>query len=147
MAIISKIRERSGLAVSFVAIAMILFIVGGDLLSGNSRLLSMFSDKDKIGKINGEEITYNEYQQEISTLENEFSINQQRSPNEQDMQGIREQAWNQLIMKKAFIPQTEKAGIAVSEEEQIDMVQGENLHPSVKQAFTNPQTGEFDKIS
>ena len=33
----------------------------------------------------------------------------------------------------------------MSPDELFDMVQGKNISPSVRQAFTNPQTGVFDK--
>ena len=36
-------------------------------------------------------------------------------------------------------------GIAVSKEELADLLQGDNIVPQVKQLFTNPQTGVFDK--
>lgn len=144
MSLISKIRERSGLAVSMVALSMILFIVGGDLLSGNSRLLSLFGKSDDIGEINGHTITATEFQGEMNRIENEFRINQNKEPNEQERQSIKEQAWNELITKYAFKQQWDELGIKVTEKEQIDMVQGENLHPSVKQAFTDPQTGQFN---
>ena len=37
MALINKIRERSGIAVVVIAVALLLFIVGGDIFSGNSK--------------------------------------------------------------------------------------------------------------
>jgi peptidyl-prolyl cis-trans isomerase D len=38
MALINKIREKSGIAVTVIAISLILFMVGGDLLGPNSIL-------------------------------------------------------------------------------------------------------------
>ena len=35
-------------------------------------------------------------------------------------------------------------GITVSPEELDDMITGKNPHPSVRQSFTNPQTGVFE---
>jgi peptidyl-prolyl cis-trans isomerase D len=146
MALITKIRERSGLAVTFVALAMILFIVGGDLLSGQSKLISIFGgNSDDLGSINGHTVTIKEYQGEIDRIEAEFNLNQNKTPSESERQSFREQAWNELVSRYAYKPQWEKAGIDVTKEEQIDMVQGENIHPSVKQAFTDPKTQQFDR--
>ena len=79
MALITKIRERSGLAVTFVALAMILFIVGGDLLSGQSKLISIFGgNSDDLGSINGHTVTIKEYQGEIDRIEAEFNLNQNK---------------------------------------------------------------------
>ena len=37
------------------------------------------------------------------------------------------------------------AGIIVTDDELVDMVQGKNIHPDLIQAFTNPETGEFNR--
>jgi len=60
------------------------------------------------------------------------------------MENIRVQVWNQFLIDNISKLQYQEAGIAVSEDELFDMVQGKNPHPSVKQAFTNQQTGVFD---
>lgn len=142
MAIITKIRERAGLAVGIVALSLGLFVVGGDLLTGNS---SIFGDKQIVGEINGEDISLKEYQEEVQKLEYDFAVQQNKNPSEQDMMGIREQAWNQLIFEKVFRKQAEEAGVLVSDEEGIDMVQGNNIHSAVKSTFVDPKTQQFDK--
>jgi len=144
MSVISYIRNHSGLAVSVVAIAMILFIVGGDLISGNSKLLDIFGRGNHVGEINGHKVSYEELANEIATLEREYSLNTGKNPDEQTMQGLREQAWNELINKYVYLPQTEKVGIKVTDAEVVDMVQGENINPQVRQVFTDPKTGQFD---
>lgn len=142
MAIISKIRERAGLAVGLVAVSLGLFVVGSDLIGPGSTL---FNSKPTVGEINGEEITLEEYQNEIKLVEGDFFINTGKAPVESDMQGIREQAWNQIIFKKALKPEFEKLGLEVSEEEFVDMVQGNNVHPAIKSSFVNQETNEFDR--
>ncbi len=145
MSVISYIRNRSGIAVSVVAIAMILFIVGGDFMSNNSIIKNLFGNGNHVGEINGHKVTFEEYNQELSRLENEYSLNTGKNADEQTMQSLREQAWNELINKYVYDPQTKDVGINVTEAELIDMVQGDNINPQVKQVFTNPQTGQFDK--
>lgn len=142
MAIITKIRERAGLAVGIVALSLGLFIVGSDLLGPNS---SLFGSKQIVGEINGDEIPYEDLQKEIAQLEYDFSVQQGKNPSEQDMQGIREQAWNQLIFKKLFLPESQKVGVQISDEEKVDMVQGNNIHSAIKQTFVNQETQAFDK--
>ena len=46
MALINKIRERSGIAVAVIAVALILFIVGGDLFSGGNGKSGLFSSNN-----------------------------------------------------------------------------------------------------
>ena len=142
MAIITKIRERAGLAAGIVALSLGLFVVGSDLLTPNS---GIFSNKQIVGEINGENVTLEDYQKEISQLEYDYAVQQGKNPGEQEMQGIRDQAWNQIIFKKVFLEQAEKAGVQISDEEKIDMVQGKNIHQAIKSTFVNQTTKEFDK--
>lgn len=146
MAIITKIREKSGLAIGLVAVGLLLFIVGGDILSSNSRLLG--KQKRTVGNIAGNEILVEMYQQKVDESRRDFVLNNQgESPNEQQMQRIRNQAWEELIYEMVHKKQYEELGITVTEEELIDMVQGKNIHPSIKQIpmFKNPQTNQFDR--
>lgn len=145
MAIITKIRERSGLAVGIVALGLVLFIVGGDLLSPNSLLMG--GRNTTVGKINGKKVDYKELQAMIEKQKQSYFINTGNAPDENAMQGIREQAWQQLIFKYAFKKEFDKIGIKVTDDEIFDMVQGNYIHPAVRQAFTNPETGEFNKAA
>ena len=143
MSVINKIRERSGLAVGVIAVSLLLFIVGGDLLSGQSRLFG--GNQQKIGEIAGQSIDYPEFNAKVDEIRAQFEQQTGRAPAEQDLVQIREQAWNQMLFEIAYQKQFDKLGLKVSPEELIDMVQGNNISPQVRQAFTNPQTGVFDK--
>ncbi|WP_347159936.1 SurA N-terminal domain-containing protein [Pontibacter chitinilyticus] len=143
MALINKIREKSGWAIGAIALGLGIFVVGGDLLGPNSRILG--NNANEIGEIAGEKIDYKEFddvfQQAKSNYENQIG----RAANEGELAMIREQAWNQLIFKIALKKEYDRLGLEVTDDELADMVQGNNIHPAVKQAFTNPQTGEFDR--
>jgi len=143
MALISKIREKTGLAVGIVAFGLILFLVGGDILGPNSVILGR--NRTEIGEIAGEEINREEYVQQIEELKDNYTLNFGRNPSESDMISIRQQAWDYLIVKKAFQKEYKKLGLQVTEEELVDMVQGKNIHPDLIQAFTNPETGVFQR--
>ncbi|GAB3945899.1 SurA N-terminal domain-containing protein [Spirosoma harenae] len=145
MSVINKIRERSGLAVGVIAISLILFIVGGDLLGGRSLLFG--GDQQKVGEIAGQSIDYQDFNAKVDELRAQYEQQTGRAPADQDMAQIREQAWNQLLFEIAYQKEFDKLGIKVSPEELVDMVQGNNISPAVRQAFTNPQTGVFDKSS
>jgi len=142
MAIVSKIREKSGLAVGIVALSLGFFIVGSDIMGPNSVL---FGNKQVVGEIAGEEISAQDYQDQLKQIENEYFLNSGKNPTESEMTGLKEQAWNTIIFNKAHKPEFEKLGIKVTNAELEDMVQGNNIHPSIKQAFTNPATQQFDK--
>jgi peptidyl-prolyl cis-trans isomerase D len=61
------------------------------------------------------------------------------------MPAVRQQAWDLLIARHAIQSEFAKVGIEVTDDELVDMISGTNLDPSIKQAFTNPETGEFDR--
>ncbi|MDW7695579.1 SurA N-terminal domain-containing protein [Flammeovirgaceae bacterium SG7u.111] len=143
MAIITKIRERSGLAVGIVAVGLILFLVGGDLLSPNSVFLG--NNKRIVGEIAGQEVSFEEFSAEVERLRNNYAMATGQQPNEAQMPGLRQEAWNQMIFKIVYQEEFEKLGIDVTDEEIIDMVQGNNIHPSIAQLFTNPETGQVDR--
>ena len=143
MSLIGKIREKTGLIVGAVAIGLILFLVGGDLLGPSSQLLGG-PDKE-VGEIAGEEITIDEYQQAVNEMEANFYLQTGRNPSDREQNTIRQPAWNKMIADVAFTKQFDELGIEVTEQELIDMVQGNNVDPGIKQSFTNPETGEFDR--
>lgn len=145
MSVINKIRERSGLAVGVIAVSLILFIVGGDLLGGRSLLFG--GDQQKVGEIAGQNIDYQEFNAKVDELRAQYEQQSGRAPGDQELTQIREQAWNQLLFEIAYQKEFDKLGLQVTSEELVDMVQGNNISPAVRQAFTNPQTGVFDKNS
>lgn len=143
MALINKIREKSGWAVGAIAIGLGVFVVGGDLLGPNSRLLG--NDANIVGEIAGEEIDYQEFDNVLQQVKADYENRVGRAANEGELAMLREQAWNQLIFKIALQKEYDRLGLEVTDEELADMVQGNNIHPAVMQAFTNPQTGDFDR--
>ncbi|EKB47556.1 peptidylprolyl isomerase [Cecembia lonarensis] len=143
MALIKKIRQKTGLAIGVIAVGLIFFLVGGDILSPNSTLLGGRSNK--VGEIAGEKITYEEYIQKIEEVKFSFQQNTGRTPSENEMYSIREQAWQALIVEKVFASQYEALGLTISDEELVDMVQGKNIIAELRQQLINPETGEFDR--
>ncbi|GAA4019219.1 SurA N-terminal domain-containing protein [Hymenobacter fastidiosus] len=143
MALINTIREKSSWAVGVVAIGLLLFIVGGDLIGGNNRLFNR--NENVVGEVAGEKVEFTEFQAAVEQAKQQFVSQQGRQPDEQTMGYLREQAWNQTIYRIAFQKEFDKLGLKVSDDELTDMVQGKNVHPSIKQAFTDPKTGQFDR--
>lgn len=144
MALINTIREKSGWAVGAVAIGMLLFIVGGDLLGGRGG--GVFGRNEQVvGEVAGEKIDLNAYNNALEQAKQAYIAQQQKQPDEQALGYLRDQAWNQVLYRTAFAKEWEKLGLEVPDEEIVDMVQGDNINPGIKQAFTDPQTGQFDK--
>lgn len=145
MALIGTLRNKMGkIVVGAIMVTMVAFI-GTDLI-GNSNLLGGGQDQD-IAEIAGTTISNTQFQSKVDELSYNFALNAGRNPLQQEITQIRNQAWNALIMEKAYQSQFDELGLEVTNEELIDMVQGANISPQIKQFFGNPQTGEFDKAN
>jgi len=143
MALIKQIRQRTGLAIGVIAGGLILFLLGGDLLSPNSTVFNF--NKNIVGEIAGEEITLEEYSALVEEYKLSFQQRTGRVPSEPEMVSVREQAWQALIVRKVFDEEYEKLGLTISRAELVDMVQGKNIVPELRAQLVNPQTGQFDK--
>ncbi|MFN0048023.1 MAG: SurA N-terminal domain-containing protein, partial [Cytophagales bacterium] len=143
MALIGKLREKSGWAIGIIAAGLGLFIVGGDILSPSSVIRG--NNKNTVGEIAGEEISTAKFQQEIDEMRYVYYLNNNKAPGEAEMTQFLPQAWNQMIFKVAYQKEFDALGLEVGKEEVIDMVQGRNIHPAIYQSFTNPQTRQFDR--
>lgn len=141
MALINKIRERSGIAVVVIAASLILFIVGGDILGSQA----LFGGSQTVGEIAGETIDYKDFQLKLDQARQAFEAQSGRAASEAEQQSLREQVWNQYLIDYAYKKEFDALGLKVSNDELVDMVQGNNVSPAVQQSFTNPQTGIFDK--
>ncbi|GGF34784.1 SurA N-terminal domain-containing protein [Echinicola rosea] len=143
MALIKEIRQRTGLAIGVIAVGLILFLVGGDLLGPNSMLLG--GRDTVVGEINGEEISYEEYIAQVEQFKQNYVQNSGRNPTENEMYSVREQAWQAMVVKRVFSEQYEELGMTISDAELVDMVQGKNIVAELRQQLTNPETGQFDR--
>jgi peptidyl-prolyl cis-trans isomerase D len=142
MALIGTLRNKMGTwVVVFVFVAITAFIVG-DLFSGNSSILNW--GRNSVGEIGGREISIEEFQAVIREREANYYLQFNREPGEREMPSIRQQAWDLLIARYAVQAEFAKVGVEVTEDEVWDMIQGKNVDESVKLAFTNQETGQFD---
>lgn len=142
MALINKIREKSGIAVTVIAVSLIFFIVGGDLLGPNN---FFGGNNTTVGEIRGKKIDYLEFQERVDQVRRNYEAQAGRAANEMEVNQMREQVWMQFISEYAYEDEYNKLGLKVTDEEAVDMVQGDHLSPSIIQAFTDPSTGAFNK--
>ena len=100
----------------------------------------------EVGVIDGESIQYPEFQQEVEQLGEIFKQNYgQNQLDDNTWAQVREQAWQRKIAEIVMGEAYEDLGIEVSSEELFDMLQGTNPHQIVRQLFSDPQTGQFDR--
>lgn len=145
MATLEKIRTKFGvIAAGVIGLSLVAFIMS-DLFDSRS---SMFSgSKFKIAEIAGNSISYQQFEQKVNDLIEIYKLNSGQEVNEQITEGIREQAWEQLVNENVMTEEYEELGLDISSEELFDLVQGAEPHPIVQQIFTNQETGQFNKAA
>ncbi|MGL1887178.1 MAG: SurA N-terminal domain-containing protein [Reichenbachiella sp.] len=142
MALINTLRNKGGKVVVFLIGFSIVAFVGSDLFGPNSTILG---NKVNVGEIAGVTISYQDFIDKQDEMTYNFQANQGRSPSSAEQQYIRNQTWDALVDDFAYQQQFQTLGLSVSSEELVDMVQGDNISPQIRQAFTDPQTGQFSK--
>lgn len=145
MAALETIRNKAGLLVGAIGVALFAFVIG-DLLTNGSTFFRQ--SKDKVVVVNGKKFTTEEFQNRVNELTEVYKLQlgQQTLPEEYNVQ-IRQAAFEGLVREEIMNEEFEKLGIQVSPEELFDLIQGKNISPMVQQIpfFQNPQTGQFDK--
>lgn len=146
MATLERIRSKAGVFVAIViGLALLGFVIQDFFKPGKS----MFSGSQNIvGKIAGEKIPIQRFQQtELELTENYKLLNNQPNIDEKTQDQLRERAWQQIINEEIMYKEFKKLGLTVSSEEALEFFTGSNPHPYIRQMFTNPQTGEFNKAA
>lgn len=144
MATLEKIRSKAGILVSaIIGLALLAFILT-DFLSAKK---SMFSHTDNtIGEMNGKKIDFQQFEQKVTELTEVYKIRSgNNSPDDKALDGLRDEAWDELKFENIMETEYSKLGLAICPDELIDYMSGANIHPIIRNAFTDPQTGEFNK--
>ena len=143
MSILERIRNRSGLLIGFVGVALGLFVIQGLLESRGNFGSAGATD---VGEIKGEKISIKYFEVRVEENVANYKINSQtETVDNNTMESLREQTWNQLVQEVLMNDAYEKLGINVTTDELFEMVQGKDPHPSIKSApiFVNQQNCQF----
>ena len=146
MAVLETIRSRMGILVSvIIGLALIAFVLG-DFIGGGKSALS--GDQYEIAEISGESINVNDYEEQVNKLSDVYKFQSgQANLTDEVIQNVRDQSWQQLVDNKVLGNEYSEIGLEVSSKEVLDMVQGANPHPYIKQLFVNPDTKEFNRAA
>lgn len=105
MAVLTEIRKRPWLLMGAIAIALLAFLVNPDSID------KVFGkNPDVLGKVNGDKITREEFNDEL------FILQQQAQQQGQPTAGLEEQAWQMLVQSKLIKQQFEKMGFEMTDE-------------------------------
>ncbi len=144
MATLEKIRSKAGVLVSAIIGLSLLAFILTDFFSAKK---SMFSRTDNvIGIFNGKKVEVQQYEQKVNELTEVYKIKSGSSSiDEKALDGLRDEAWQEIVSENVFEVEYTKLGLVISPDELIEYLTGSKIHPIVKQVFTDPQTGEFNK--
>jgi peptidyl-prolyl cis-trans isomerase D len=139
MSILEKIRNRTGLLVGIVGLALVIFILESLLGSGSS----LFRSNDTtVGNIDGKRIDIQDYQSKINEQINTImASNPQANIDDNTNTQIRQQVWSNYITDLVIKPEFDKAGIQVSEDEMYEVMLV-NPHSMIVQQLTDRNTGK-----
>ena len=141
--ILEKIRRRTGLLVTIVGVALLIFILESLLGSG----ASMFGGNDLAyaGTINGKKIDRNEF---VAKYEMGLNNYRQRNQGSEADQGTKTQIidniWQSYVIELVMKPQFRKIGIMVGEDELYESVVV-NPVQSIIQNLSDPNTGRVNE--
>ena len=143
MGMMAKMR---GLAPAFIITVGALFVLFMVISDSNVMQAIGGGRTNNIGIVNGEDITYQEYQR---ALENQLQSQKQQTgkdvPDEQ-MDQFRDQVWESLVTEKLITQEVKRLGITVSDQEIKDIILGDNPPAFLKQNFID-STGKFNRAA
>jgi peptidyl-prolyl cis-trans isomerase D len=137
MAILGQIRSRPWLLMGVIALALLAFLVNPDSIE------KVFGkNPDVLGKVNGEKITREEFDDQL------FVLQQQADQQGQPKNGLEEQAWQLLVQSKLIKQQFEKLGFEMTEDYFWNQLPYDQMFAQQKQFFDekgNFKTQELKK--
>lgn len=141
MAALQKIRNKAGLLVGVIALALLAFI-----FPWNEVTSFIHKQKDKAFVVDGDIVSTGAYHQRITDFETfQKMISGQTSLDENTTSQIREFVYEQMVKEMMLDKESQKIGLSVSDTELNDMLTGANPSPLLRQIplFTDPKTGQF----
>lgn len=135
MSIIQTIRDKgAAIVIGVIALSLIGFLLmdassgaGGGLFGGNNR---------SIGRVNGSDIDINEFNEKVKISEQQY-----QNPNRQQLM---QNVWDQITTERIISEQFDNLGITFTPQEFSATILSEDAPQQLKQAFSDPQTGQYD---
>lgn len=141
MATLERIRQRSGLLIVIIGVAMLAFILTDLLGSGNSILRA---DANVIGVVEGETVELPEFQAKMTELRTRIEQqNPQQAAFLTDKQ-VADGVWNEIVREKLMQEQYDELGIQITSAELYKRLMD---NPNIQSAapFQDPNGGGFNE--
>ena len=139
MAMMAKMRSLAPAFILTVGVLFVLFMV----ISDSSVMQALGGPTNDVGSVNGDDITYKEFQTAVDQ-QREARKQQGQDVDDENMDQFRDQVWDYVISEKLIQQEVNKMGITVSDEEVRDIILGDNPPAFLKQNFID-STGKFNR--
>jgi peptidyl-prolyl cis-trans isomerase D len=151
MATLETIRKRAGILVmGAIGLAMLGFILGDFNIQPNRT----------VAEINGKTYGIEDYQAEQKILLDFYKMNYGQNLDPQIERQVEDETWRRMVRNSVMDKSYNKIGLEVSDDELRAMVAGDQTagmgsgnyvafsepHPIIRQMFSNPETGEFNRF-
>jgi len=140
MGMMSRMRSLAPAFIITVGALFVLFMV----ISDSNVLEALGGRTNYVGSVNGDEISYQEFQQ---TIERQRESRKQQSGEdipEDQFDQFRDQVWESLVTEKLIQQEVQRLGITVSDQEVQDIILGDNPPAFLKQSFID-SLGNFNR--
>ena len=141
MATLQKIRSKGKTLIAVVGLALFAFIAEEFV---RSLSYTQSESRQRVGKIYGEKINVQEFNQEVEEYADVVKFTQGVSSLTDDqMSHLRDQVWQSLVNEKVLGHECEKLGITVTDAEMEDII-NTGSNPMLAQTPFRTQQGGFD---
>ncbi|HYH55828.1 MAG TPA: peptidylprolyl isomerase, partial [Anseongella sp.] len=140
--ILNTLREKAGfLIIGFIGLAVLGFLISDAVSSGAPFWAEA---RNQVGKIGKEEISYEEFSQQVEQSISQMTASTgQSSANPQITSYAVQQVWRTMLEKAIYSRELDRLGLATGPEELAQALTSDNPHAIARQAFANPQTGQY----
>lgn len=142
MGLMGNLRNRAGLVIFVIGLAIVAFLLGDVVRSGSPLWMQQ---QNQVGNVNGNSIDYQDFNVQVEQASNQFKQQMGGVETPQMKMYAVQQVWNQFVSKELLNSEIEKIGFTVGKNELNDLVTGPNPSAQIAQTFINPQTGQFDR--
>ncbi len=137
MSVLEKIRNKTGLLVGIIALALVIFVLESALSSGRS----LFGTNERtVGTIAGKNIDYNEFQAKLGVAIQNYEQNGQKV-DDATKQTLVDQVWNEFVAEDVLKVAYKTVGVDVGEDEMYDLMVT-HPHQIVVSQLSDKQTGK-----
>ncbi len=140
MPMMAKMRSLAPAFIISVGALFVLFMV----MSDSNVLEALGGRSNYIGKVDGEEISYQDFNNFLERQREQLTKQNGEDLNEEQTVQLRNQVWDAMVTQILLKREINKYGISVSNQEIKDIILGDNPPDFLKQNFID-STGKFNR--